>query len=82
MNKKELTDYFENECKILQPELIRTDYQRIESSFLKNGITENEAKILALAHIESLCVGFATIGMIQLNNVRIQSQLQGVGIDV
>jgi len=82
MNNKELKEYFENECKIIQLDLIKTDYNRIETSFLKNGMAENEAKILTLAHIESLCVGLATIGMIELNNVRIQAQLQGLGIDV
>ena len=82
MTDKELKTYFDSQCKKIQPDLIRTDGKRIESSFRKNGIPESEAKILTLAHIEAICVGLATIGMIQLNNARIQSQLEGKGFDV
>ncbi len=80
MNGDELKNYFEKEYKETYSNRYKSEYPKIERNFATQGVSQNEAKLLALTEIQSVSIAQAVVKVIQMNNVWIESQLKDKGI--
>ncbi len=82
MNGDELKDHFEKEYLEAYSSRFKSEYPKIERNFAAQGISQNEAKLLALSEIQSVSIAQAVVKVIQMNNVWIESQLKAKGISL
>jgi hypothetical protein len=82
MNGDELKDHFEKEYLQAYASRYKNEYPKIERNFAAQGISQNEAKLLALSEIQSVSIAQAVVKVIQMNNVWIESQLKEKGINL
>ncbi len=82
MNGEELKQHFEKEYIETYTVRSKSDFPRIERNFVAQGVTQNEARLLALIQIQSASIAQAVVKVIQMNNVWVESQLRERGIQL